>query len=514
VRLILSLLLAVGSLGCPLHFRPESINPFAREVSVEQEIELGADLHRQIRAQADLITDPVLLDYVNETGQRIVRVTEPQPFAYRFNLIKDSQLNAFAVPGGYIYLHTGVLAQAGNLSELAGVLAHEVAHVRRRHIARAQEKQGVATLATLAAIALSRGDPAVITLAAGINVSLQLKHSREHEADADRQGIDYMVRAGFEPDGMIRFFQRILTVESIHAKGVPPYLFSHPALQDRVHAARVEIQRLDPGSGLVIEDARLASMQARLAALLSPVAGGTGLQARASFDRAKTDTVLEAARADLEAGRLAEAEERLAEAERLEPNDPRVALARGEVAEALDDLDAARRHLERAFALDPGVPLVQYRLGLIHKRLGDRTRAVFYLEQAATRFRPNSSGRRRAELEIERLAFPLLEASGVAPRFAEGSQERFRYGETVIWWGQLSRRFAGHDPRFEVRWIDPEGNAVQTETARIDTRGHVSSTLELRHQRQGRWSVEVEAEGSPVERPSFEIVIDGDASTR
>ena len=128
----------------------EQNNPLASEaLSVEKERELTADVARQIRAQLPLVNDPVLLAYLNELGQEIVATTEPQPFLYRFTIIDDEALNAFTIGGGYVYIHSGVIAAAGDVAELQGVIAHEVAHVRERHIAKRGEDQGVSTLITL-----------------------------------------------------------------------------------------------------------------------------------------------------------------------------------------------------------------------------------------------------------------------------------------------------------------------------------------------------------------------------
>jgi predicted Zn-dependent protease len=170
-------------------FRPLENTPLSGEISIERESEITAEIHRKLRGQAEFVTDPVLLAYVNRIGQRIVRVTEPQPFIYRFSVLEADELNAFTIGGGYVYISSGVLAQAGDVTELAGVLAHEIAHVRLRHVAKAQENQGLVTLASLAAAAavvLAGGDPRLLVITEGINVSMQLKHSREHEAEADR----------------------------------------------------------------------------------------------------------------------------------------------------------------------------------------------------------------------------------------------------------------------------------------------------------------------------------------
>src|SRR5262245_880878 len=123
------------------------------EVSVDRERELTADVARQLRSAATFVNDPILLGYVNEIGQSLVRSTEPQPFVFRFAIIQDETLNAFTIGGGYVYLNSGVIAQAGDVSELAGVLAHEIAHVRERHVTRRQDGQTLATLLTLAAAA-------------------------------------------------------------------------------------------------------------------------------------------------------------------------------------------------------------------------------------------------------------------------------------------------------------------------------------------------------------------------
>ncbi len=483
-------------------------SPLGGEVTLEREMEMTAEIHRQIRAQAELVTDPVVLAYVNEIGQRIVRVTEPQPFVYRFTILESDDLNAFTIGGGYVYISSAVLAQAGDVAELAGVLAHETAHVRQRHIAKAQENQGLASLISLAATAavvLAGGDPSLLAISEGINVSMQLKHSREHEAEADRAGIEYMIRSGYDPEGMILFFQRILT-ESPHAgEGIPPYLFSHPALRERVAAARVDIKRLRPPPDLVRVDERLPQMQARLALALSSVAGGSGLQARASFDRRVSDPFLEQAQLEVEQEDLEQADETLARAQALEPEDPRLALARADFAERRGDLSAAKTHLERAFEIDPSVPLVQYRLGLIHKQLDNRSRAVFYLEQAATNFSAGSSGRRRAELAIEQISFPVFDESGIASHSEDERRAVFTRGEEVVWHGKISRRLQTYNPEIEVHWSNPRGVVVLEDSVRMNPFGRVSSSLSTQDALLGRWTVSVRLGGSVLEEHVFQL---------
>jgi predicted Zn-dependent protease len=487
----------------------QKVNPLAdKELTIESERELTAGVARQIREQVPLVRDPILLAYLNELGQEIVATTEPQPFIYRFVLIRDDALNAFTIGGGHVYLHDGVLASAGNVSELVGVLAHEVAHVRRRHIAKRNEGQGVSTLitlATLAAAVMAGGDPSLIMLGAGINVALQLQNSRSAEAEADREAIAYMVRAGYDPDGLRRFFQRLLATYPSDVD-IPAYLYSHPAVKERMAAVRVEMERTHAPRDLRRNDPRLAAMQARLAQILEPVAGGSGLYARPEFDRSRSDPLIEEARRERSLERDAAALALLTRAEQLEPNDPRVPLLRADWAEEREDWEQARLQLERAFDLDPHASLVQYRLGAAYARLGQRTRAAFYLEQAAAGFRPGSEGRTRAELELQRLAASVLDEGGLHGRNAGPEQDRFRAGEPVEWWGQLSRSFVELNPEVTVRWIGPGPRVAFQETIRMSPLGRLTSELPGDRARPGTWVVEVSAGDTAVDRRTFQVV--------
>jgi beta-barrel assembly-enhancing protease len=461
------------------------------ELGVDKEREITDEVSRQIRKGAPFVTDPVLLAYVNELGQELVRATEPQPFLYRFSIIQDDALNAFTIGGGYIYLNSGVIAQAGSVSELSGVLAHEIAHVRNRHIAKRAEGQGITTLATLAAAAAvaAGADPALMAVSESLNVALQLRNSREAESEADREGIAYMIRAGYQPEGMARFFERISAASpESGSRLVPSYLFTHPAIEERTRAARSLMGRMERPPGLRVDDARLAEMQDRLAMLLTPMAGGSGLQARTAFDPARTDAILARATAALEAKNYAEAEALLAEAAEIEPADPRVALARADVAEAREDLPGALRFLRRAFAIDPSVPLVQLRLGDVLRRLGNRGEAVFYLEQAAANLRAGSSLQKRAEKLLGDLPFPPLSASSLPGEYVAGVPV-FAPGQPVRWDGEIGARYADRPVR--ARWIAPGGGLEREDALVPDRERRVSATLEQPALAPGDWTLAV-----------------------
>lgn len=495
-------------------------------LSIEREVEATSNIARQIRHTVPLVNDPVLLAYVNELGQRVVEVTEPQPFLYRFNLIQDDTLNAFTIGGGYVYLNTEVLGQAGDVNELMGVIAHEIAHVHERHIVKRSEGQGLVNLLNLAALAAAAlaGEPGALVLAQGVNVALQLKNSRAAESEADREGIAYLRRAGYEPNGMIHFFQRILSTQR-PGGDIPAYLYTHPELRERIVAARTEIRRTDPAmrpeseawrvtqrEGVApdgdIENQRLALIQARLARFLEPVAGGSGLQAQPVFDRGITDPAVQQGRELIAAERTDEADQLLTEVFQRESNDPRIPLLRADIEEAKGDWLAASAHLETAFAIDPWGALVQYRLGVAHARLGNRTRAAFYLEQAAFSYRPGSPGRQRAEFELRRLTLPMLTDSGFKSEGRRSLVKRtiVREGELVVWFGRVRPVFIPNRPVLTLKWQDSGKNVQREDQAYMGPRGEYASVFRTKGLAPGAWTLQVQNQEQLVDTLRFEIV--------
>ena len=189
--LALLVLIALGGCGL-LHDGPgyDAIDLLDATYTDDEQRKVGMDFDRALRDQIRFIDDPLVLDFVETLGQSIVAQTGRQPFVYRFRVIEAPSLNAFAVFGGYVYLHSGTLLAATQLDELAGVLGHEIAHVRLEHHARIQEKSKIPELlAQVAGIAGAgaTGRPEVYAGAMGINVALQLHYTRKLEAEAAHQ---------------------------------------------------------------------------------------------------------------------------------------------------------------------------------------------------------------------------------------------------------------------------------------------------------------------------------------
>ncbi len=493
-------------------------NPLSSfDKSEEDERELGFQFDREAQGRLPWIDDVPVLEFVHTLGQAVLREVGPQPFVYRFRVIRDASLNAFAVPGGFVYLHTGTILAAGSVEELAAVVGHEIAHVKARHWARMVEQSAIPNLLTSAAGvlgAIATREPGLAVTAQAVNVALQLRYSREFEGEADRLGATFVSRAGYDPEGLVRFFER-LVIQRRNAPTLPPYLYSHPEVEERIETVKVLATTLrprrapEPQLGDALYDA-----QARLAHLVET--RRTSWDAAPAFDRGPGDVGLSRADA-LEAqedreGALAA----LAAAAELEPNDPRVAYRRATLLEERERLGEAARAYRRTLALDPSRALVFLRLGLVYERLGRAQDAVFYAEQAARRAAPGGDLRRRAERTVERLTFPVLSESGLADgetatsgETVAGSSRRVfsRRDPRAVWWGHLGPRWRGRHAELRVRWIDPRGDTAQEEAPRRVGRLHVTSSLALdeRQDALGEWVVEVRLEGSVVDRHPFRV---------
>ncbi|MCU0840505.1 MAG: M48 family metalloprotease [Thiobacillaceae bacterium] len=207
-----------------------------------QEDQLGRVIMRQIRAHRDYVDDAELTDYLNNLGDRLAASSTDPSRRFEFFAVKDPTINAFALPGGYIGVHTGLIAAARSESELAGVLAHEIAHVTQAHIARmvdAQKSSGLVSLAALAvAILAARSNPevsrAAITLSQAMTVQSQLDFTRDNEREADRVGLQALLGAGFEPAGMASFFERLQAQGRLYENNAPAYLRTHPLTYQRI----------------------------------------------------------------------------------------------------------------------------------------------------------------------------------------------------------------------------------------------------------------------------------------
>ena len=210
-------------------------------MTTEEEKKLGKKAIEEIGKQLDVVKDLSLQAFINRVGQSLVNQVGPTPFEFDFHLIKAPDPNAFAVPGGHVFVTTGLLNLVENEPELAGVLSHEISHITGRHIARMIEKsKGLNIMALAAMIAgaiVGKGGPAsgaAMSMGMATQESMMLKYTREIETEADHNGLHLMTKAGYDPQAMVSFMKRMERYSLANAPKIPPYLLSHPALESRV----------------------------------------------------------------------------------------------------------------------------------------------------------------------------------------------------------------------------------------------------------------------------------------
>jgi len=226
---------------------PELGSPASAVLSQTDEYRLGAMVTKELRDQNALIEDPEISEYVNGVGQRLASQSAEGGRHFQYFVIKDPAINAFAVPGGFVFINAGLVLATSTESELASVMAHETAHVTQHHIARMiadQSKQSITSVAAvLAAILLGAigGGQAIeggLAAAQGLAVQHQINFTRDNEMEADRVGIGFLAGAGYDPNAMAGFFETMSRHEGLAATYIPAMLIDHPVTTDRIAEAR------------------------------------------------------------------------------------------------------------------------------------------------------------------------------------------------------------------------------------------------------------------------------------
>jgi beta-barrel assembly-enhancing protease len=254
IALLVAASLAIAPLFAIAQTLPELGDPSGASMSFSQERRLGESVVRDIRMSGAYLEDPEVNGYLNELGNRLVTAIAGAPFEFEFFAVNDPTINAFALPGGYVGVNTGLILLTQTESELAAVLAHEISHVTQHHIARSISKQKDAMLTTLAALAAaivaaraggaSGGQMASAALASaqGLAIQMQIDYTRQIEQEADRLGFQRLDAAGFDVTAMATFMERLQRASRYVEGNVPSYLRDHPVTYERIAEAQARAQ--------------------------------------------------------------------------------------------------------------------------------------------------------------------------------------------------------------------------------------------------------------------------------
>lgn len=219
-------------------------------ISQQQEVQMGVEYAQQINAQLPIIQDPELNRYINVLGDSIARLTSRRDLDWHFFIVDAQEVNAFAVPGGFVYINRGLIQRADQMDEIAGVLGHEIGHVVKRHTVKQMEKAqganvGVTLACILTSICNSQVAGAAINIAGG---AVFARFSRQDEAEADDEGFNNVVRAGISPVGMVTMFRKLLDERKNRPAGVEAWFLTHPLEEDRITAVQARINQLPQGT--------------------------------------------------------------------------------------------------------------------------------------------------------------------------------------------------------------------------------------------------------------------------
>ncbi len=244
-------------------------------VSQQREVEMGQDYARQIDAQLDLVRDVEVNRYISVLGDSIASVADDRELNWSFKIVNSPEVNAFAVPGGFIYVNRGLIERADNMSQVAGVLAHEIGHVTKRHTIEQMQKAQGANVGLLGLCILvpatcnNQATSGIIQVGAG---GLFASFSRAAENEADAVGVEYLVRASIDPTGIPEMFRKLIVERRSRPAGVDAWFSTHPLEETRVAETDALIAKYDPAimRGLTTDSPRFKEFQSRLRSLPWP----------------------------------------------------------------------------------------------------------------------------------------------------------------------------------------------------------------------------------------------------
>src|SRR6185436_14474448 len=327
----------------------------------DEEVRISLEFRREAKKVLKFVNDPEVERYIDRIGRRILAATGPLSFDYRFFVVDEDQLNAFSVPGGSIYVYTGLIERTKNTDELAGVLGHEITHATNHHMARASGPDAVSILSLLAMVALARsgsGAQAAGMVGQAVSATRQLAFSRQLEMEADTLGTRYMAAAGYDPKGTIEFLKILDQERALNPIDVPAYVMSHPITQERVANAELVVKSLTP------RELRSESPEALKKVQIVIRMDRPGREAVVNeYEKLVQKNPQDAQLrhllgfAEQLQGQLAQARQNYEKSRQLQPANPGLERDLGRLYGEIGDFSASRNAFDRALALEPSESL-------------------------------------------------------------------------------------------------------------------------------------------------------------
>ncbi len=359
-------------------------NPACGAFTIDDEKKLGQEIYDKLEKNNFLLHDKKLQAYISGIGQKVLAQSKKAPFDFTFSIFNSSAINAFATPGGYIYINKGLITTVENEAQLAGVLAHEIAHANARHVASIIEKSQKLNIAMLAAVIagafLGGGGEASAAIAAfsvAGATTLSLKYQREHEEEADRLGIAYLVDAGYYPQAMVEFLKIIRQYDFL-SKTIPSYLKTHPGTDDRIFYLDALTQTYYRGKN---GKKNMVGNFIRMQALIHQDTDDLGKRSRQLAEALRktpsdVDLLYALALTEDQLGHTAAALEKLNDALRIAPQDEDIVRTLGSLTLKSGDARKARALLMNAEKINPENDLTTFELGKAYFALGEFKNAL------------------------------------------------------------------------------------------------------------------------------------------
>ncbi len=350
----------------------------------DEEVKISREFRREAKKYFKFSSHPEVERYVDRVARRILGATGPLSYDYRFFVVDEDQLNAFAVPGGSIYLFTGLIERAKSTDELAGVIGHEIVHIKGRHMARTSGVDAISVLSLLASALLARsgsGAQAAAIVGQAVSATRQAAYSRQLEMESDTLGTRYMAAAGFDPRGTLAFLKTMEQERQLNPIDVPAYILSHPLTQERVANAELVVKSLGPNKPRQEDNEALKKVQ-----ILIRMERSNREAVVAEYDKLvqKNPNNAELLHllgfAQFQIGQLASAQKNYEKSWRLRPDHIGLLREIGRLSSQTGDYESAHKAFNRAIALDPNEALNFYYFGEFLEKIGDlRSAAGAYL---------------------------------------------------------------------------------------------------------------------------------------